>query len=411
MKICVCTLGCKVNQYESGIITRELTERGHEIVDSGAELYIVNTCAVTNEAEKKSRQLVAKLSRENPQAKIVVCGCSSENAAERFYRDGRLIIGTSGKAALCEHLTKEGILVAPTCDSYEENGSCLTDRVRQYVKIQDGCDNFCSYCIVPYLRGRSRSRKVDDILLEVETAAKTAKEIVITGIDISSFGKGTAFGLAELMPLLKSERFRVRLGSLEVGVISEHLLDALANMPNFCPHFHLSLQSGSAGVLVRMNRRYTPSEYFDKVRLIRSVFKDASITTDIIAGFPTETDQEHAETLAFAEAVGFSDIHVFSYSKRNGTAAAKLPQLAGGVVRAREADLTALKTQLKAAYIEDHIGKTQEVLIEEYQGGYAVGYTRNYLRAYVDSLDTHVNSIVLGTAAEPYLEGVVIRRT
>ena len=299
------TLGCKVNQYDADAMRAVLDYGGLRVCDAQdrADVYVINTCAVTAEAERKSRQAVTRILRINPDAEIYVCGCASQNNFSQFARDGvKFISGTKGKLALAEELVKryggsddgffDKIVTSDfdTAEKYEEFRGTLTMRTRHYVKIQDGCNNFCSYCIVPYLRGRSRSRSMSGILREIETAETASREVVLTGINLSAYGKDIGTSLADLLTALQSCDIRVRLGSLEVGVIDERFLEAAKGMKKFCPHFHLSLQSGDDAVLRNMNRRYTSEQYYEKVALIRKYFPEAAVTTDIIVGYPTESD-------------------------------------------------------------------------------------------------------------------------
>lgn len=335
MDVCVYTLGCKVNQYESGVMVAKLKKAGHNAFEGlkKADCYILNTCAVTAEAEKKSRQAVAKMVKLNPECSVYIVGCASQNNAAQFDRfpNVRFIKGVASKIDITDVIgsaaqkTKD-IEELPT--SYQQTPFAETVRTRQTIKIQEGCDNFCSYCLVPYLRGRSRSRSVDDIIAEARSRDGIVNEIVLTGIDISSFGKDTGESLGGLIKRLSGLKARIRLGSLEANIIDDGFLGVLAENKNLCPHFHLSLQSGSDKVLKKMNRHYTTAQYMEKVRLIRQYFPDAGITTDVIVGFPGEDETAFAETAEFVSAVGFSDIHVFPYSARKGQSPRGLPRCA-----------------------------------------------------------------------------------
>lgn len=382
-KAVVFTLGCKVNSRESASLMTGLIEKGFDVSDKieKADLYIINTCAVTAEAEKKSRQAIARMRKCNPDAPIYVCGCASQRDPEAFRAKGvKVVVGAKSKDKMIELLESEGVFIEKSDDYYEKYLPCKTSRIREYVKVQDGCDNFCSYCIIPYLRGRSRSRKIENVIREIE--ALSPAEAVITGINISSYnddGKGLDGLIAALSPL----DCRIRLGSVEVGVVDEKLLDATKKLKDFAPHFHLSLQSGSDHVLRTMNRRYTAEEYFERVELIRRYYPDAAITTDVIVGYSTETDEDFEESLAFCRKVGFSDIHCFPYSVREGTAGARLKKLPDDVKKERLNRLMALKEELKSAYIAEHIGKLLTVIPEETEDGYVTGYTENYIRVYI----------------------------
>lgn len=384
MKAVVFTLGCKVNDCESGSLIRGLQERGWEVSDEldFADLYILNTCAVTGEAEKKSRQAIARVRAVNPDARIIVCGCAAEKTPEIFAKkqNVQLVTGARQKSKILSLLDGEGIALDEDDKIYDEMPAPVSLKTRAFVKIQDGCNNFCSYCIIPYLRGRSRSRTVESAAEEILSAS--AEEVVITGIDISSFKDGER-GLADLLLAVKNANSRIRLGSLEVGVITPQLLEAAKQVRDFAPHFHLSLQSGSDAVLKKMNRHYTGEEYCRRVELIRSYFPDAAITTDIISGFPTEKEENFSETLALARRVGFSQIHCFSYSRRTGTVAAKFSELPAEIRKRRLHELLALSHELRQTYEQKFVGKTLELVPEEVKDGYTVGYSENYIRLYV----------------------------
>lgn len=390
MKAVVFTFGCKVNGVESGSLIAGLRERGWEVSDElvFADLYILNTCAVTGEAEKKSRQAIARVRAVNPHAAIVVCGCAAEKAPEAFSaREGVfLVTGARQKSKILELLDTVSadaagqIQIDDTDNAYDDMLPPVSLKTRAFIKIQDGCNNFCSYCIIPYLRGRSRSRMIESAASEI--LSSTAEEAVITGIDISSYRDGEA-GLAELLEAVKDAKCRIRLGSLEVGVINERLLESAQRVRDFAPQFHLSLQSGADAVLRKMNRHYTREEYLAKVALIRRYFPSAAITTDIIVGFPTETEADFADTLDLARRAGFSHIHCFPYSRRTGTNAAKLKDLAPQVKKERLHRLMVLAEELRTEYERKFIGKTLELVPEEQKDGYTVGYSENYIRLYV----------------------------
>ena len=405
MKAVVFTLGCKVNDCESGSLIRGLQERGWEVSDEldFADLYILNTCAVTGEAEKKSRQAIARVRAVNPDARIIVCGCAAEKTPEIFAKkqNVQLVTGARKKSKILSLLDGEGIALDENDKIYDEMPAPVSLKTRAFVKIQDGCNNFCSYCIIPYLRGRSRSRTVESAAEEILSAS--AEEVVITGIDISSFKDGNR-GLADLLLAVKNANSRIRLGSLEVGVITPQLLEAAKQVRDFAPHFHLSLQSGSDAVLKKMNRHYTGEEYCRRVELIRSYFPDAAITTDIISGFPTETEENFSETLALARRVGFSQIHCFSYSRRTGTVAAKLPELPAQVRKRRLHELLELSHELRHTYEQKFVKKVLELVPEEVKDGYTVGYSENYIRLYVKGT---AEKKVRVTAREAYADGLL----
>ena len=384
MKAVVFTLGCKVNGCESASLLRGLEERGYEVSDElvPADLYILNTCAVTAEAKKKSRQAVARIRAAAPQARIYVCGCAAERMPSQFAgKEGvRLVTGTMHKGGIPELLDEEGVRISPAETCFEELPSPRFLQTRAYVKVQDGCNNFCSYCIIPYLRGRSRSRPLESAAAEILSCP--AEEVVITGIDVSSYRDG-ARDLADLLRAVKDAKARIRLGSLETHAVTERLLAAAKEVRDFAPHFHLSLQSGSDAVLRAMNRKYTRAEFLRKAALVREAFPSAALTTDIIVGFPTETEENFEATLALAEEARFSQIHCFAYSRRAGTAAAKLKELAPQVKKERLGRLMALGRRLREEYEGSFLGKTLELVPEEEKDGYTEGYSENYIRLYV----------------------------
>ena len=410
MKIVVFNLGCKVNQYESDAISQELREMGHFVTCDleKADCYIINTCAVTNEAERKSRQAITRCRKYNPKAKILICGCASQKNPESFNKDGVIFMsGVGKKQDIIKHID-DLEFTQNLCDLpkiFENQNLTLPNRTRAYVKIQDGCDNFCSYCIIPYLRGRSRSRKIDDIVAEVTVLAKQTKEIVLIGISLQQYGKDIGSSLVELNNALANIDVRIRLGSFYVDAIDENLLVSLKNMRNFCPHFHLSLQSGCDSVLKAMNRHYITAEYFDKVKLIRKFFPNVAITTDIIVGYPTETDIDFDITMEFVKKVGFADIHIFPFSSREGTRASKLKLINKEIVNSRKQKLLELKQELIYNYLIENLSIKQDVLFEEKIDNYYVGYSKNYIRVY-SAIDNVINQVVQITPIEIYQDGL-----
>ena len=383
MKAVVFTLGCKVNSRESACIIAGLKEKGYETSDKleKADIYVINTCAVTAEAEKKSRQAIARALKFNPNARVFVCGCASQRNPEAFAVKGaKVIIGAKAKDKLLDLLDEDGIFIETKDEYYERYFPAKSSRTREYVKIQDGCDNFCSYCIIPYLRGRSRSRKVESVVEEI--ALLDPIEAVITGINVSAYDDNGK-KLPQLINALTHFDCRLRFGSLEVCSIDEELLLATKNLKDFAPHFHLSLQSGSDSVLKTMNRHYTTAEYAKKVRLIREFYPNSAITTDVIVGYSTETEEHFNETIEFCERIGFADIHCFPYSVREGTVGAKLKKLPDDVKKARLDRLMQKKQELKDRYIDANIGQILTLIPEEQIGDYTVGYTENYIRVYV----------------------------
>lgn len=401
MNIRVITLGCKVNQCESASIVATLKLNNYSASEGlePADVYILNTCSVTAEADKKSRQYIAKMRKLNPECKIIVVGCSSQNAPQKFAMNNVIAVGgTSNKAdfvlktinsiyksnnysiLLDRVLYDNSIENVGKCDKYDYMEYPTSNKTRAFIKIQDGCNRFCTYCIIPYLRGRNRSRSIEDIVNEC--SGIESKEIVITGVDISAYGKDIDVDLTALLKALSGIKARKRLGSLECEAVNELLLDVMAQ-GGYCPHFHLSLQSGDNTVLKSMNRRYDTAYYYDKVKLIRQFFPLAGITTDVIVGFPTETEELFNKSCEFIEKCEFSDIHVFPYSQRAGTLAAKkYKTLAPDVVKSRVDRLLVTKHKLHKDFLIKNLGATAPVYVEDAEGEYNVGYTPNYIKVY-----------------------------
>ena len=410
MKIAVLTLGCKVNKYESDALIFELKNRGFDATDKleEADAYIINTCAVTNEAEKKSRQMIERARKFNPNAHIYVMGCASQNRPAQFDKKGvQFLIGTASKKKILDELEKVGQNIYALPEKYEDDLFSAQTLTRAFIKIQDGCNHFCTYCIIPYLRGRSRSRSVQSIESEVEKLPSSVKEIVLVGIDVSDFLIDGKKGLGILLERLDRFGKRLRLSSMEDNLIDEDFLDKLSKLKNFCPHFHLSLQSGSDSVLKKMNRHYTTEEFENSVNLIRKHFPLAGITTDIIVGFPTETEEEFLQTMKFVEKVKFSQLHIFPYSKREGTVAAKLYKDLPGQVKAdRMKRLSELGKRLKNEFILKN--KTAKVLIEEKNGEYFEGYSENYIKCYIKG-DFAVGDVVSVELVKPFKHGALCK--
>ena len=374
MRAVVFTLGCKVNESESASIMAALEDMGWEISDklSYADAYILNTCAVTREAERKSRQLISRAKKFNPDARIFVCGCASEKDRESFINKGvTFVTGARRKQEIVDAFascygTKSAQLPYPK-----------QTKTRAFIKIQDGCNNFCSYCIIPYLRGREVSRPIDDILNEINST--DSPEIVLNGINISSFDGG----LERLIVALNGVDKRIRLGSLECLAITDSLLTALKDLKDFAPQFHLSLQSGSDRVLKAMNRHYIRQDYLEKCKKIYEYFADAAITTDIIAGFATETEEDFEESLSIIEEAGFARIHAFAYSPREGTAAYKMQDIPADIKSERLHRLLNAARICEEKYISRFLGTEREIIAEEFEDGYTSGYTDNYIRVYI----------------------------
>lgn len=385
-KVVVYNLGCKTNQYESDSVINSLEKKGYEVYDyfTFADSYIINTCAVTNEAERKSRQAISRARKFNDKAKIYIMGCASQKNSEQFKKDNVCYItGVAKKDLLANFEDLKGVDVFDIPKIYEDEITAHSLRTRSYIKIQDGCNNFCSYCIIPYLRGRSRSRKIESIVEEIEN--NNSKEIVLTGIDINAYGKDIGVTFIDLLVAIAGKTSRLRLGSLEAHIITEDFLKQLKSMPEFCPHFHLSLQSGANNVLKTMNRKYTKEEFYDKIVLIRKYFEDVALTTDLIVGYPTETDEDFEETVEFIKKVKFSDIHCFPYSHREGTKAEKTyKMLDSNLVKERMAVVKEIKKDFQKDFLYSQIGKIQEVLIEEKNNELFYGHSKNYIKIYTN---------------------------
>lgn len=420
MKVCVMTLGCKVNKYESDALIQNLTLRGYEATDQleFAHVYVINTCAVTSEAEKKSRQMIARCRKFNDKAGIFVCGCASQKNSNQFIdKDVNFVVGTAGKVKIIDYIEQyvrnslfENKKIEVLPDYYEDDLFAKQSRTRAYIKIQDGCNNFCSYCIIPYLRGRSRSRSIISIINEVCSFSDDIKEIVLTGINVTDYKIDEKGGLLTLLQELDKFGKRLRLSSMEETLVDEEFIKGLSELDNFCPHFHLSLQSGSNSVLKRMNRHYKAEDFKKSVKLIRKYFPLAGITTDIIVGFPEESDKEFKETYKFAKSVGFSQLHIFKYSMREGTVASKLySDLSPQVKQDRSEKLEKLNKKLKEKFIKKN--KSGQVLVEELEEGYYVGYSKNYIKCYIkadysEEGEDLINKVVDVTFLRPFKDGV-----
>ena len=400
-------LGCKVNSYETEAMQQLLEAAGYQIVDfeEKADVYIINTCSVTNVADKKSRQMLHRAKAKNPEALVVAAGCYAQAAGEKLLEDTAidLVIGNNKKAELVQLLEErlagqepqDAVIDISATQEYEAlRIERQADHTRAFIKVQDGCNQFCSYCIIPYTRGRVRSRRPEDVEKEVrDLAEKGYQEIVLTGIHLSSYGTDFKEEHQDLLELTKqlhqiSGVKRIRFGSLEPRLITEEFARELSAMEKICPHFHLSLQSGCDATLKRMNRHYTCEDYLYRCGILRKYFRDPAITTDVIVGFPGETDEEFAETKKFLETVHFYEMHVFKYSRRAGTRADRMPdQVPEPVKTKRSAELLALEKEMSKAYRASFLGRETEVLLEEPVeiGGvrYMVGHTKEYVKAAV----------------------------
>lgn len=403
MKISIITLGCKVNEYESRVMMADLISNGYFVTDKitdDADLYIVNTCAVTNIAEKKSRQMLTKIRSKNSNAKILICGCASESDEEQFkVKNIQGIIGTAGKEDAVKFVKEFLMSKMELSSDYKNHSNAQNTGVRQYIKVQDGCNNFCSYCIIPYLRGRSRSRSLTDIKNEI--LSTDAKEIILTGINLSDYKLDNELAFIELIKTVESCKKRYRIGSLEMNIINDELLNILSNSKYFCPNFHLSLQSGDDRTLARMNRKYKVENFFEKVNLIRKYFgSDVSISTDIIAGFKGETDEEFESTYEFVKKCNFSFMHIFPFSIRKGTVASKLTgDIPKDIILTRVKLLEKLNIAQKEKYASITNGKLHNVLIEEESDDFFYGYTENYIYCTINKskiLSQYNTSIKIG---------------
>lgn len=396
MKFSIVTLGCKVNEYESQSMLTQLEKAGYQVAEGlvEADFYIINTCAVTNMAEKKSRQTIAKLVKLNPKSKILVCGCASQFNYEQFtkYPNVEAVIGTHGKQNIVEYLNSINILDIP-CE-YTNFEYAKSTQTRQYIKVQDGCNNFCSYCVIPYTRGRSRSRDLTDIIAEIKS--NSSKEIVITGIDVSNYMIGGKRALIDLLEEVNKLNKRFRISSIECSILTKEFLLRLKKCENFCPFFHISMQSACNETLKRMNRKYTIEQYIEVCNNVKEIFPNSCISTDVIVGFKGETDSEFNKTVENINKIPFSFLHIFPYSERKGTVAAKLDgEIDKQTVKQRELVLHNINEQIYNRFLTENIGKSHKMLVEEVKDGKSVGYTENYIYTYVDKeLPIGVYSIV-----------------
>ena len=408
MRIAVCTLGCKVNQYETQAIERELLRRGHTLVDfeEEADAYIVNTCSVTAVSDKKSRQILRRAKARNPSAVIAACGCYAQTHADDVAALGvDVLAGTNDRMGFLDLVERaalqrggaQGATAAPivrlddalrrrTFEVLPAGG--LAARTRAMLKIEDGCANFCTYCIIPFARGPVRSLPMDEASLQVKNMVNNGyHEIILTGIEISSYGQDLSeqVTLIDLVERLCREapETRFRLGSLEPRTVTREFCERAARLENLCPHFHLSLQSGCDATLRRMNRRYDAARYAESCALLREHFDDPAITTDLITGFPGETEAEFAETLAFIEACAFADMHIFPYSIRPGTKAAGMEQVEKSVREERAARAAERARRMKSDYLARCVGKSFPVLFEGTETDGSVGHAPNYAEVYV----------------------------
>lgn len=424
MKFAFYTLGCKTNQYETQAMEHLLLEKGHEIgsFEEACDGYVINTCSVTAVADKKNRAVIRRCRRDNPQAVIAVCGCYSQHDPEAVRALGIDVIGGSGQ----RQAFVEMLLDAAGEKRHEEQldnalgrrefeclpAGGLEERTRAMLKVQDGCVNFCTYCIIPYTRGPIRSAPLEVAVAQAkELAVRGYREIVLTGIEIAGWGQDQP-GKPELALLVEEickavPDLRIRLGSLEPRVVTEDFCRRLSVFPNLCPQFHLSMQSGSDTVLSRMKRKYDTARYYQSVELLRKFFPECAVTTDMIVAFPGETEEEFAESLAFIRKCAFADMHIFPYSRRPGTPADKMPgQHNNATKETRSRAAIALAEEMSRAYREGFIGRTLEVLFEEREGEFYTGHAPNYIKVYARGENLH-NEIRTVTVREVYRDGVL----
>lgn len=412
-------LGCKVNAYETEAMQHLLEEAGYEIVPftQKADVYVINTCSVTNMADRKSRQMLHKAKKNNPDSIVVATGCYVQTSEKEVLNDLSvdIVIGNDRKHDLVRLLEEYSLdSVNDTVDDINDGKHDFEElfidqtkeHTRAFIKVQDGCNQFCSYCIIPYARGRVRSRRFENVIAEVERlAANGFKEVVLTGIHLSSYGVDfeEAAGLLELIQAVNAVKGieRIRLGSLEPKIVTEHFASELSKLDKICPHFHLSLQSGCDATLKRMNRKYTTKEYERGCELLRKYFVHPAITTDVIVGFPGETEEEFEQTEAYLKHIHFYEMHIFKYSKRKGTRAAVMPdQIDEQIKAARSEKLIALGHDMSKEFRKFYIGKNEEVLFEEKavigDKEYFVGYTKEYVKVAKKTAENLENQIVSG---------------
>ena len=409
------TLGCKVNAYETEAMEELLQTAGYDIVPftEQADVYVVNTCSVTNMAERKSRQMLHRAKKLNPEAVVVATGCYVQVSEEEARADAAvdLVLGNNQKRQIVTALDAyfegrafDDVLADVEKEQYEElEVSTVLEHTRAFVKVQDGCNQFCSYCIIPYARGRVRSRRMENVIAEIKRLAEAGiQEVVLTGIHLSSYGREID-GESHLIELIEAIHpidgiSRIRLGSLEPRIITEEFVGRLKKLYKVCPHFHLSLQSGCEETLKRMNRHYTPEEYYEKCKLLRAAFENPAITTDVIVGFPGETDEEFDKTRQFLEKVHFYEMHIFRYSRRKGTRADKMEnQIPEEIKAQRSSILSSLESQMTKEFRTKWTGACVKVLLEERQEingvSYMVGHTPEYIKCAVET-DAPDNTII-----------------
>lgn len=429
-KVALHNLGCKVNAYEIEAMQQLLEEAGYEIVpfEPGADIYVINTCTVTNIADRKSRQMLHKAKKMNPEAIVVATGCYVQTGGEKLEKDEAidLVLGNNQKINIVEALAeyaenKPGhgshVIKINQTKEYEELSIDRTaEHVRAYIKVQDGCNQFCTYCIIPYARGRVRSRNIESVLKEVRALAeKGYKEVVLTGIHLSSYGvdfpeekKETLLSLIRAVHEIEGIQ-RIRLGSLEPGIVTREFAEGIAALPKVCPHFHLSLQSGCDETLGRMNRRYRSGEYRERCELLREVYGNPALTTDVIVGFPQESEEEFRKSYDFVDSIRFYETHIFKYSRRQGTKAAAMDgQLTEAEKARRSEKMIEMHHRHASDYEKSMIGKELEVLIEEEYTNdgrtWYLGHSREYIKTAVPKSENYGVNDIIRVKAERFLE-------
>lgn len=407
MKFCIKTLGCKVNTYESEYIYSLFLEKGYIYNEEEPDIYVVNTCTVTNMSDRKCRQVIHGIRKNNPNAILVVCGCSSENAYQTNKLndiDADIILGNYGKGKIVKYVedylkNKEKIEAFTDMKKVDFENMEITkthSRTRAFVKIEDGCNNFCTYCVIPYVRGRVRSKKHELVIEEVTSLVNNGyKEIVLTGIHTGAYndeGYNFANLLKDLVEIKGLQRLRI--SSIEINELTDEVLEIFKNNDVLVPHLHVPLQSGSEEILKLMNRKYNKEFFINKINYIRSIKKDINFTTDVIVGFPGETDEMHKESMETIKQIKFSKIHSFPYSDRTGTVASKMPnKVDGNVKKERMRELLDISNKLEQEYYENFYGRVMEVLIEEEKDGYFIGHTKNFIKVKLEG-DYKINTEV-----------------
>ena len=425
MKFYIYNLGCKVNSYESNIMKENLEANGYvQGNENDSDIYIINTCTVTNTSDNKSLKIIRRVLRNHPNSITIACGCMTQvNSVYLKDLDVKVIIGNKGKSKIVDYIneyikTKKQIIDITDFKDDKFEDMCLNnfDKTRSFVKIEDGCENFCSYCIIPYARGKVRSKDPELVISEVKNLIKEGhKEVVLTGIHTGHYGADINYDFAKLLNrLVKIKGLeRLRISSIEITEITDEVLDVLKNNPNLVSHLHIPLQSGSNAVLKLMNRKYDKEYFIDKINKIRSIRKDISITTDVIVGFPSETDELFNETIDTIKKINFSKIHVFPFSLRKNTKAESIPNHVDDVTKKnRVKKLVDLSNELENDYMNKFINKTVLLLPEVYKEGYLIGHTDNYLKIRVKGSHELLNKIIEVKVLKnsyPYLDGEIIK--